>query len=115
MLNFKPSKQATLTADYVHNPAYLHSDFVRMERRLREQVTVDNFARIGSVKFTSRLRMEQRWRDNIAGTGWRLRPYLKASMPLVGKKTLNVTHESFVNLNTTSFQKVSGYDRMRMR
>lgn len=113
MLNFKPSKTVTLAAGYVHNPTYLHSDFVRMEHRFREQVTVDNFAKIGRVKFSARARLEQRWRDGLTGTGWRLRPYLKASMPLTGKATLNFTHESFVNLNTTTFQKVSGYDRMR--
>lgn len=113
MLNFKPNKQVTIAAGYVHNPTYLHSDFVRMEHRFREQVTVDNFAKLGKVKFSARARLEQRWRDGQTGTGWRLRPYVKASMPLTGKATLNLTHESFVNLNTTTFQRVSGYERMR--
>ncbi|MBS0481181.1 MAG: DUF2490 domain-containing protein [Proteobacteria bacterium] len=113
MLNYKPSKKVTLAAGYVHNPSYNHGHFVIMEHRLREQVTVDNFAQIGSVKLSARLRTEQRWRGGMTGTGWRMRPYLKASMPLIGKTTLNLSHESFVNLNTTGFQKVSGYDRMR--
>lgn len=113
LLNYKVSKQVTLAAGYVHNPTYTSGEFTAMEHRIRSQVTVDNFAKIGSVKLSGRLRMEQRWRDNVDGTGWRLRPYLKASTPLVGKTTLNVTHESFVNLNTTRFQRVSGYDRMR--
>lgn len=113
MLNYKASKQVTIAAGYVHNPTYSHGDFVIMEHRFREQVAVDNFAKLGAVKLSARLRAEQRWRDGVVGTGWRLRPYLKASTPLVGKATLNVTHESFVNLNTTTFQKVSGYDRMR--
>ncbi|MBS0475317.1 MAG: DUF2490 domain-containing protein [Proteobacteria bacterium] len=113
MLNYKPSKQVTLAAGYVHNPTYSHGDFTIMEHRFREQVTVDNFAQFGSIKLSGRLRAEQRWRDGLAGTGWRLRPYLKASMPLVGKTTLNLSHESFVNLNTTVFQKTNGYDRMR--
>ncbi|MDE2436580.1 MAG: DUF2490 domain-containing protein [Sphingomonadales bacterium] len=113
MLNYKPSKQVTLAVGYVHNPTYLHSDFKVMEHRFREQVTVDNFAKVGAVKFSARLRAEQRWRDGLTGTGWRLRPYLKASMPFVGKSSLNLSHESFVNLNTTTFQKVDGYERMR--
>lgn len=113
MLNFKPTKQLTIAAGYVHNPTYLHSDFVRMEHRFREQVTVDNFAKMGTVKFSARVRLEQRWRDGVAGTGWRLRPYVKANMPLTGKATLTVSHESFINLNTTGFQKVDGYERMR--
>ncbi|WP_296678114.1 DUF2490 domain-containing protein [Novosphingobium sp.] len=113
MLNYKITKQVTIAAGYVHNPTYRSSDFVAMEHRFREQVTFDNIAKLGSIKLGARLRMEQRWRDNVAGTGWRLRPYLKASMPFVGKSSLNVTHESFVNLNTTAFQRVDGYDRMR--
>ncbi|MFM5884091.1 MAG: DUF2490 domain-containing protein [Novosphingobium sp.] len=113
MLNYKATKQITVAAGYVHNPTYLQSNFMAMEHRFREQVTYDNFATLGAVKLTGRVRLEQRWRDNIAGTGWRLRPYLKASMPLIGKSTLNLTHESFINLNTTTFQKVDGYDRMR--
>ncbi|PKB25189.1 uncharacterized protein DUF2490 [Novosphingobium kunmingense] len=113
MLNYKVSKQVTLAAGYVHNPTYSHGDFSAMEHRAREQVTFDNIAKLGPVKLSARLRMEQRWRDNAVGTGWRLRPYVKASAPFVGKSTLNVSHESFVNLNTTAFQRVEGYDRMR--
>ncbi len=113
MINFKVAKTVTLAAGYVHNPSYLRSNFVTMEHRFREQITVDNFATFGGVRLSGRLRMEQRWRDNTNGTGWRMRPYLKASTPLVGKATLNVTHESFINLNTTTFQRVDGYDRMR--
>ncbi|MEQ1540940.1 MAG: DUF2490 domain-containing protein [Novosphingobium sp.] len=113
MLGYKPSKQVTIAAGYVHDPLYSHGDFTVMEHRLRQQVSVDNFAKLGAVKFSARMRMEERWREGAVGTGWRLRPYLKASAPLVGKLTLNLTHESFVNLNTTGFQKVSGYDRMR--
>lgn len=113
LLSYKLGKLMTVAAGYVHNPQYNHSNFTIMERRAREQVTFDNFATIGKVKLTGRLRMEQRWRDGLTGTGWRLRPYIKATMPFVGKTTLNLSHESFVNLNTTGFQKVSGYDRMR--
>lgn len=105
--------QVTVAAGYVHNPTYDHGDFVAMERRAREQVTVDNIAKVGPFKLSARLRAEQRWRDNAPGTGWRVRPYVKATAPLVGKLALTLSHESFVNLNTTAFQKTSGYDRMR--
>lgn len=113
LLGYKPSKQVTIAAGYVHNPTYLHGDFRVMEHRLREQVSVDNFAKLGPVKLSGRLRMEQRFRDGVSGTGWRLRPYLRASMPLAGKTTLNLSNETFVNLNTTTFQRVDGLDRMR--
>jgi hypothetical protein len=57
--------------------------------------------------------MEQRWREGLDGTGWRLRPYLKYSMPLQGKVNLNLSTEPFINLNTTSFQTKKGLDRVR--
>ena len=57
--------------------------------------------------------MEQRWRDGFSGTGWRLRPYLKYSVPLAGKLALNLSSEPFINLNTTGFQTKSGLDRVR--
>jgi hypothetical protein len=105
--------QVTVAAGYVHNPTYDHGDFVALERRAREQVTVDNIGKVGPFKLSARMRLEQRWRDNTPGTGWRARPYLKATAPLVGKLAVTLSHESFVNLNTTGFQKTHGYDRMR--
>jgi hypothetical protein len=44
-----------------------------------------------------------------------MRPYVKFSLPLAtGSKTsLVLSSETFVNLNTTPFQKQDGLDRMR--
>lgn len=115
LLGYKLSKKVTAWAGYVHNPNYNAGDFTVMERRAREQITVDNFAKIGAVSLSGRLRLEQRWRDGIDGTGWRTRPYLKASLPLGGKTapTLNLTEEAFINLNNTSFQSKDGLERLR--
>jgi len=84
-----------------------------MERRAREQVSIDNFAKLGLGKFSARARLEQRWREGIDGTGWRFRPYLKYSLPFAGKAALNFSTEPFFNLGTTSFQKTDGLDRVR--
>jgi hypothetical protein len=84
-----------------------------MEHRAREQVTFDSFVKLGSGKLSARFRMEQRWRDGLTGTGWRVRPYLKYSLPLAGKLALNLSTEPFFDLNTTSFQTKSGLDRVR--
>lgn len=113
LVGVKLSPTITYWGGYVHNPTYSHGDFVAMERRLRQQVTFDNVAKIGPFKANARLRVETRWRDNAAGTGWRLRPQAKLSMPIAGKTALNLSHESFINLNTTAFQKAAGYERMR--
>jgi hypothetical protein len=113
MAGYKLDKHVTLWLGYTHDPQFSHGNFTGLEHRIRQQVTIDNFALIGKVKLSGRVRLEERFRDGIAGTGWRLRPYIKASVPFIGKSTVSVTHESFLDLNTTRFQKVSGYERMR--
>jgi hypothetical protein len=115
LLGYKIARDVALAAGYVHNPQYSGGDFTVMEHRAREQVTFDNVARIGAGKLSARLRMEQRWREGADGTGWRMRPYVKFSLPLSkGSKTsLVVSSEMFVNLNGTPFQRQDGLDRMR--
>ena len=105
----------TVWAGYTHDPQYSGGHFAVMEQRLREQVTFDNVVKLGPGKLSFRMRTEQRWRDNVAGTGWRLRPYAKYTLPLAkGSKTaLVLSSEPFINLNTTPFQKQSGLDRVR--
>jgi hypothetical protein len=109
------AKQVTIAAGYTHDPQYTGGSFTVMERRAREQVTFDNVAKIAGGALSLRMRGEQRWRDGITGTGWRLRPYAKYALPLSkdGKTTLSFGHESFVNLNRVSFQSQPGWDRMR--
>ena len=115
LLGYKLNDKVTAWAGYVHNPNYNSGDFTVMERRAREQLTFDNIAKLGKASLSARMRLEQRWRDGIDGTGWRVRPYVKLGVPLGGKTapTLNLTNETFVNLNTTSFQSQDGLDRMR--
>ncbi len=106
-------KGVTVWAGYTHDPQYAGGHFTIMEHRAREQVTFDNLAQLGRGKLSGRLRFEQRWRHGLDGTGWRVRPYVKYSLPLHGKMALNLSAEPFFNLNRTSFQKQSGLDRMR--
>ena len=115
LIGYRVAKDVTFAAGYVHNPQYSGGDFTVMEHRAREQVTFDNVAKIGAGKLGARLRMEQRWREHIDGTGWRMRPYVKFSLPLAkGSKTsLTLSSEVFVNLNTTTFQGQDGLDRVR--
>jgi hypothetical protein len=113
LLGYRLSKVTTLWAGYTHDPQYAAGDFTVMERRAREQVSFDSFAKLGPGKLSGRLRLEQRWRDGVAGTGWRLRPFLKYSLPVHGKTALNLSTEPFVNFNTTTFQRARGLDRVR--
>ena len=115
MLGYKPTKDITIAAGYVHDPLYLSGDFVTMEHRIREQVQFDNIAQIGRGKLSARMRLEQRWREHADGTAWRARPYVKFALPLTknGKTNLNLSNETFINLENTSFQRTEGVDRMR--
>ena len=68
---------------------------------------------LGKVKLSGRVRMEERWREGLPGTAYRLRPQVKASLPIAGKTTLTISNEDFFDLNNTGFQTVDGLERMR--
>ncbi len=109
----KVSKVTTVWLGYTFDPQFNHGTFTRREHRFRQQISFDGFAKAGNVKFSGRVRLEERWREGLAGTGWRLRPQVKASTPLAGKTTISVSVEPFINLNNTSFQTTDGLDRVR--
>jgi hypothetical protein len=113
MIGYKADKTFTFWLGYTHDPQYSHGNFTVMERRFRQQVQFDNFAHIGKIKFNGRMRLEERWRENQPGTGWRLRPYVKAIVPIQGKTALNLSVEPFIDLGRTGFQKVDGLERTR--
>jgi len=84
MAGKKVSKVVTLWLGYTFDPQYSHGTFTRREHRFRQQVNFDNFAKLGKVKLSGRVRLEERWREGQSGTGFRLRPQVKASTPLIG-------------------------------
>ena len=115
LLGYRLSKNVALWAGYTHDPNYSGGHFRIMEHRFREQVTIDNFADLGGGKLSGRVRLEQRWRDGLNGTGWRVRPFLRYTLPLRpgGKTALTISEEPFIDFNQTAFQKVKGLDRLR--
>jgi hypothetical protein len=115
LIGYKIGKKVTVWAGYTHDPQYNGGDFSVMEHRGRQQVTLDNIVKIGPGQLSARLRLEQRWREGVDGTAWRLRPYVKFVLPFRegGKTALLLSHESFIDFNTTNFQRVQGEERMR--
>ena len=113
LVGYRLSKVTTLWAGYTHDPQYSGGHFTVMEHRAREQATFDNILQLRGAKLSARMRLEQRWREGVDGTGWRLRPHIKFSLPIHGKTALNLSSEPFFNLNITSFQRSSGLDRVR--
>ncbi|BBD96503.1 DUF2490 domain-containing protein [Sphingobium amiense] len=115
LLGYRVADKVTLWAGYTHDPNYDGGNFAVMEHRGRQQVTFDNIVRIGPGRLSARLRTEERWRDGVDGTAWRVRPYVKYSLPLdkSGRTALVLSHESFIDLNRSNFQRVRGEERMR--
>jgi uncharacterized protein DUF2490 len=115
LLGYSMAKGVTLWAGYTHDPNYSAGDFTIMEQRAREQLTFDNLASLGPGRLSGRMRVEQRWRDGLEGTGWRLRPYIKYAVPFHkgGRMAFVLSTEPFFNLNTTTFQRTNGLDRIR--
>lgn len=115
LVGYRIAKRATAWAGYTHDVQYVARHSAMLEHRAREQITWDNVAHLLGGNVSARLRAEQRWREGSAGTGWRLRPYVRFALPLhrAGRTSLVVSHESFIDLNTTGFQRIAGEERMR--
>lgn len=115
LIGYALDDHVTLWAGYTHDPQYLGGDFTVMEHRGRQQVTFDNIAHVLGGNVSLRLRVEERSREGIAGTAYRLRPYVKFALPFHkgGRTSLILSHESFVDLNSTPFQRREGEERMR--
>ena len=67
-------------------------------------------------EFSSRTRLEQRWRSDGSGMGWRLREMLRYEKPLKpGSQAVNalVYAEGFAALNSTNWGQRAGFDQLR--
>lgn len=103
--------RATLAAGYVRDIVYRGGD-ATIEQRARQDLGIDHLIRIGPLGVGARLRMEERWRDGSSGTGVRIRPFVRLTLPITRKLNLLASHESFVNLGSGAGQR-RGYDRAR--
>lgn len=115
LIGYQLSKTVSIWAGYDHDPQYLGGHFTVMEHRLVEHVVSSNLGKLGGGQLSGRVRLEQRWRDGQNGTGWRLRPYLRYTVPFSSKSKVGLTlsEEPFFDLNTTRFQSVHGLERLR--
>ncbi len=87
---------------------------VTHENRVFQQGTYALF-NAGTVKFSGRTRLEQRWFSNVDGVTWRFRQQLKMAIPLEGPKGLQaVVHsEAFFLLNDPSHRAPKGINQVR--
>ncbi|MGN6819632.1 MAG: DUF2490 domain-containing protein [Sphingomonas sp.] len=103
--------RVTVAAGYVRDITY-RGGGAAIEQRGRQDVSMDRLATIGRLVIGARLRMEERWRDGLGGTGMRLRPFVRLTLPVTADLRLLASHESFVNLGSGAGQR-PGYDRAR--
>lgn len=82
------------------------------EWRPRQEIGFPS-AKIGSGELVSRIRLEQRFRNDGDDVGHRVRPEIAYILPLSETLDLEIGHESYFNLNTTDFGQRSGHERMR--
>lgn len=103
-----------LLTGYQRVTDYSDGHVSKLDQRIREQVNL-SFGRIGPGTLAGRLRVEERFRRGGDGIGVRARTQLRYTLPL-GNKTapsLLLTHESFFELNDTSWGQRSGLRRVR--
>lgn len=112
LLGFALTDRVSLWAGYARVPRYTSGGRAAVENRTRQQITADLGDLLGG-DLSGRLRLEQRFRAG-GGIGWRLRPQLKFSQPVLKDRvSLVLSHESFVSLNNTGWGQRRGYERMR--
>jgi hypothetical protein len=81
------------------------------EHRIWEQATWSD--RIGRTRLSSRTRLEERFVSTGSQTGWRLREFVKLSVPLGSIWSAVLYDEYFYNLNSTNYGATAGSDRNR--
>ena len=85
------------------------------EQRLWQQFSY-KFDPLANVNFSSRTRLESRWREDGDETAFRLRQMIRASVPLPIKPSISavIYDELFVNLNETDWGSYRGIDQNRL-
>jgi hypothetical protein len=115
-LTYRLPRGWSLAAGYVYVRTRFAGTAANDEHRLWYQAGYA-FARNDTrgLLLSGRTRIEQRFRPDACGVGWRLRQQLRAQLPLTkaGPVRAVVWNESFVGLNTTSWDRHPGTDQVR--
>ncbi len=111
LIAHKLTDHITIGGGYVRNINYSRGVVTRTEDRLRVQVGLSG--KLGAVKLSGRVRLEHRNRSDGDEIGYRLRPQLKATLPLNESFSAVVSHESFIPLDDTDWGQRAGFERMR--
>lgn len=114
-VGWKLSREITLYQGYAHVVTAIEGGRDLNEERSFQQLSAALGKPLGG-ELSSRTRLEQRWRNNGSGTGWRLREmvrYEHAIKPDSDAVNALVWSEAFVALNDTEWGARSGFDQLR--
>jgi len=106
------AKDIAVHVSYARVNVYADGRVRNRENRVRAQAEVTR--PLGKVRLSGRLRLEYRSRTDGDKTGFRLRPRLKAVVPIAKSDfSLVASHEWMIELNNTDWGQVTGADRTR--
>jgi hypothetical protein len=115
-VGWRLSPKVTLYQGYAHVVVPVEGGRDVNEERSFQQLSWTINRAVGGAELSSRTRLEQRWRSDGSGTGWRLREMLRYEHPLrTGSDTVNalIYGEAFVAINSTDWGARRGFDQMR--
>lgn len=106
----------SVTGGYVYVRTRFANTRANDEHRAWQQIGYTFVANAATgLSVTGRTRVEQRFRPDAEGTGWRLRQQVRVQLPLPGGGPVRAVawNETFVGLNTTSWDRHKGVDQVR--
>jgi len=109
-------RDAHAVAGYAYVRTHPSSGAVTHEHRPWQQVQFVPVRHAdGTPMIISRTRLEQRMIENRSGTGWRLRQFVRAQLPVARDSKVQAVAftEGFFNLNTTGWGMRDGVDQWR--
>lgn len=104
-------KGVTVGGGYVRSTNHAGGTVTRHEDRVRGHVCVSGIA--GQLQQSGRVRLEYRLRSDGDDAGLRLRPQMKAMLPIGGPASLVASHESSIPLDDTDWGQRATYEQMR--
>ena len=115
-VTYKLPRGWSVTAGYVYVRTRFENTSANDEHRSWQQIgyTLAANAETG-LAITGRTRVEQRFRPDADGVGWRLRQQVRAQLPLARNNEVRavVWNETFIGLNTTAWDRHDGVDQIR--
>lgn len=115
-VTYKLPRGWSVTAGYVYVRTRFENTAANDEHRSWQQIGYTLAANAATgLAITGRTRVEQRFRPDADGVGWRLRQQVRAQLPLGRGNPVRavVWNETFIGLNTTAWDGHDGVDQVR--